>query len=110
MAQRVVVLLQDDLDDSEATHTIRFSVDGVDHEIDLNDQHAEQLRAAFAPWIGAARSTRPTRRNTTSQHPTTRVDPEQLRNIRTWAREHGHTLSDRGRIPHAIQDAYHQAH
>lgn len=107
MAQRVVVLLQDDLDDSEATHTVRFGVAGMDYEIDLNDHHAEQLRAAFAPWIAAARTTR---RNRTSQRPTARIDPEQLRNIRAWGREHGHTLSNRGRIPQATQDAYHQAH
>ncbi|MDQ2851993.1 MAG: Lsr2 family protein [Actinomycetota bacterium] len=113
MAQRVVVLFQDDLDNSEATHTIQFGVDDIDHEIDLNDHHAQQLRDAFAPWIAVARTTRsarPARRNSPSQHPAARVDPEQLRTIRAWGREHGYTLNNKGRIPQTVQDAYHQAH
>ncbi len=110
MAQRVVVLFQDDLDNSEATHTIQFGVDGVDHEIDLNDHHAQQLRNAFAPWIAVARTPRPARRTSPSQHPAPRADPKQLHTIRAWGREHGYTLNNKGRIPQTVQDAYHQAH
>lgn len=124
MAQRILVLLQDDIDNSEATQTVRFGVDGVEHEIDLNDHHAEQLRQAFATWAAAARktsTTRPARSNnrpststststSTSRGSATPIDPEQSAAMRAWARSAGYTLSDRGRIPHTVQDAYHQAH
>lgn len=118
MAQRVLVLLEDDLDHSEATQTVRFGLDGVDHEIDLNDQHANQLREAFATWVAAARkvattrAARPARASTMSTGPghVAPIDPEQSRQMRAWGREHGRTLSDKGRIPQTVQDAYHQTH
>ena len=48
MAQKVQVLLVDDLDGSEASSTISFGLDGTDYEIDLNASHAAELRAALA--------------------------------------------------------------
>jgi len=30
--------------------------------------------------------------------------------LRSWARENGHTVSDRGRVPAAVVTAYRQAH
>jgi Lsr2 len=30
--------------------------------------------------------------------------------IRAWAREHGHKVSDRGRIPSDVKEAYDDAH
>ncbi|MDQ3824574.1 MAG: Lsr2 family protein [Actinomycetota bacterium] len=35
---------------------------------------------------------------------------EQTRAVREWARQHGHTISNRGRIPTSIQQAFDQAH
>lgn len=58
MATRVLVILEDDLDRSEAFHTVRFAVAGREHEIDLNDQHEAQLRQTFAHWIKYAHPTR----------------------------------------------------
>src|SRR5690606_13957198 len=55
MAQKVKVLLIDDLDGSEADETISFAVDGVSYEIDLNSAHSAELRETFAQWIGHAR-------------------------------------------------------
>ncbi len=113
MAQRVLVLLEDDIDNSEATQTVRFGVDGVDHEIDLNDHHAAQLRDAFATWVAAARklsTTRPAHgSNSKNRASATPIDPEQSTAMRDWGRSAGYTLSDRGRVPQTVQDAYHQA-
>ena len=36
------------------------------------------------------------------------ADQEQA--CRAWARQHGHTISNRGRIPASIQQAFDQAH
>lgn len=55
MAQRVTVLLEDDLDGAAADETLSFSLDGSSHEIDLTAGHAEQLRSELLPWIGPAR-------------------------------------------------------
>jgi hypothetical protein len=55
VAQKVQVLLVDDLDGGAAEQTVTFALDGVSYEIDLNDKHAAELREAFATWIGHAR-------------------------------------------------------
>ena len=40
MAQKVNVILIDDIDGSEATETVSFGLDGTQYEMDLNLQHA----------------------------------------------------------------------
>ena len=42
MAQKVQVLLVDDLDGGEATETVAFSLDGTTYEIDLSSDNATQ--------------------------------------------------------------------
>ena len=44
MAQKVNVLLVDDIDGSDADETIEFGLDGTHYEIDLNSDHAQELR------------------------------------------------------------------
>jgi hypothetical protein len=36
--------------------------------------------------------------------------PEETATIRAWARENGHEVSERGRIPKAVVQAYQSAH
>ena len=55
MAQRVQVLLIDDLDGSEGAETVSFSLDGVSYEIDLSEKNATKLRNDFATWVGNGR-------------------------------------------------------
>ena len=57
MAQKVQTILIDDLDGSQADSTVRFGLDGTDYEIDLNADHAHQLRDALARYVNAARRT-----------------------------------------------------
>ncbi|MEO7000057.1 MAG: histone-like nucleoid-structuring protein Lsr2, partial [Terracoccus sp.] len=40
MAQRVEVVLIDDLDGGNAAETVTFALDGVTYEIDLSDKNA----------------------------------------------------------------------
>lgn len=62
MAQRVKVLLFDDLDGSEADQTVAFALDGQDYQIDLSTKNVQLLRAALAPFVASARKAgRPTR-------------------------------------------------
>src|SRR3954462_1148884 len=55
MAQKVHIVLEDDLDGSEATETVSFALDGTSYEIDLNDDNAAKLRDALAVYVGHAR-------------------------------------------------------
>jgi hypothetical protein len=55
MAQKVQALFIDDLDGSEADGTVHFGLGGAEYEIDLNTEHAQQLRDALASYISAAR-------------------------------------------------------
>ena len=48
MAQRVEVLLEDDIDGSPADETVRFALNGTSYEIDLSSQNAPALRSSLA--------------------------------------------------------------
>ena len=45
--QKIQTLFIDDLDGSAAEGTVRFGLDGSEYEIDLNEEHARQLRDAL---------------------------------------------------------------
>ncbi|MBX7443369.1 MULTISPECIES: Lsr2 family protein [unclassified Arthrobacter] len=55
MVTRIISILEDDLDGSEAAETVRFSLDGRSYEIDLNSAHARQFRASLLRYIRAGR-------------------------------------------------------
>lgn len=112
MAQKVQVLLVDDLDGGEAAETVKFGLDGTNYEIDLSDVHAKSLRDSLAQYvtsarrIGKASSTRPAApRNRGGVGASS--DREQNRAIREWAKRKGLEISDRGRISQDIVDRYH---
>ena len=109
MAQKTIVVLEDDVDGGEAEETVRFALDGTEYVIDLNAKNAAVLRDAFAPWVGAAR--RATRSARVSAAP--RGVPRgatSTSDIRSWGRDNGFTVSERGRIPADLQQAYDAAH
>lgn len=106
MAQKVEVKLIDDLDGSEASQTVLFALDGKSYEIDLNDDHTAELRAALAPFVGAARKVTGGR-----MAPVRRIGSagpaRDLGAVRAWARGNGWPdLGDRGRVPDEILKAY----
>ena len=110
MAQRVEVVLIDDVDGGHADETVSFALDGVSYEIDLSDKNAKKLRDALAPWTGNARSSgggRGGRRRSSSAGAAKRTD---LASVREWARANGYQVSDRGRISAEIQAAFDKAH
>ncbi|MDA3629288.1 Lsr2 family protein [Saccharopolyspora oryzae] len=67
MAERIQVELVDDIDGSPANHTVTFALDGVTYEIDLNDEHAQELRAIITRYIEAARKPKPAPARTARQ-------------------------------------------
>lgn len=108
MAQRVEVILIDDIDGSSAVETITFGLDGVSYEIDLSEEHAKKLRDDFAQWTGHARRAPGGRRTTTTRRTAGRRS--NVSEIREWARANGFQVSDRGRISAEVQEAYAKAH
>ena len=56
MAQKVQVLLVDDLDGSEATETVTFGLDGLSYEIDLSSGNAGRLREWAQRGLGGDRA------------------------------------------------------
>lgn len=107
MAQKVQVVLVDDVDGGKADETVSFALDGVTYEIDLSTANAGQLREAFATWVGHARRvggrTRSTGRRTSGSG---RTSSAQSSEIREWARANGFTVNERGRIPAEVKAAY----
>src|SRR5690349_20900836 len=95
MAQRVNIVLEDDLDGSEADETVTFALDGVSYEIDLSAKNAAALRDALAQYVGHARRAagrRAAGRPASSSRGTGKRD---LGDVREWARANGHQVSDR---------------
>ena len=106
MAQKVKIILVDDLDGGSADETVRFGLDGVSYEIDLSSSNASELRTAvdrFAPHARKTSSGRATRTKISSGR---NQDSAQ---IRQWARDNGYAVNSRGRIQAEIQDAYQKA-
>ncbi|GEP33555.1 Lsr2 family protein [Nocardioides szechwanensis] len=102
MAQKVNIVLVDDIDGSDATETVTFGLDGTSYEIDLNDKNAAKLRDSLAAYVGHARRSaggRRTAKKSTSLGPS-------AREVRDWARSNGFTVPDRGRIPADVRTAF----
>lgn len=111
MARKVQVILTDDLDGKDADETVTFALDGTSYEIDLSAKNSKALRDAFAPYVGHARRvTKGRRSNGSSGGRTATADRAQTQAIRDWARRNGHQVSDRGRIPSTVLEAFNSAH
>ena len=113
MAQKVQVLLVDDLDGGEATETVSFSLDGGSYEIDLSSENASKLRKEFAAYVDHARKASGgggggggARRRRARTGP----GRERSSEIRAWAKDRGYKVSERGRIPATIIQEYDAAH
>ena len=114
MAQQTTVRFVDDLDGSEAVGTVSFSLENRTYAIDLSDENTDKLHEALAPFIEHARQIgrgsgrgRGQRQPSTEKH--TRSNREETHAIREWARQNGHQVSDRGRIPKSVLEAYQAA-
>lgn len=116
MAQRTVVILEDDLEGGEASETIAFALDGSTYEIDLNESNAAHMRDVVAPYIGAARRAtgqgagRPTRtspRSPAGRKTASKAEDPKL--VRAWAEANGVPVSSRGRVSAALLAKYRAA-
>jgi nucleoid-associated protein Lsr2 len=112
MARQVITTLIDDLDGKKADRTVEFSLDGINYTIDLSEANAGKLRKALDPYINAGtRLGRGTGRIAGRRAVPSRTagSRDENRLIREWAVANGHQISERGRIPQSVTDAYRQA-
>lgn len=114
MAQRVNVILVDDIDGDDAAETVSFGLDGVEYEIDLNESNAAELRAALARYIEAGRRVagrKSSGRGRRGQRVAAGGDTgPSASDIRAWARENGWDVPERGRVSAEVREAYAAAH
>ena len=113
MARKIVVQVSCDRcgRDVDNETPVELSYSGVDYRTDLCREHADELTALLEPFLGPAERVEGRRRSSTgadgrSARRPTRRDPAQVSAIRVWARENGYEVSDRGRIPREVEDAY----
>ena len=99
MAQKVQTLFIDDLDGSEAEGTVRFGLDGAEYEIDLNAEHARELRDALARYVGAARRAGGSARRSARAGRRGSAGGPNPTEVREWAKEQDIEVKDRGRVP-----------
>jgi hypothetical protein len=92
MSRRTVWI--DDLDgESEGARHITFALEGVTYDIDLTEEHLQELRDVIAPFIDKAQARE-------KAGPKSEMD-----RIRVWGRANGYECS-RGRISKKLREAY----
>ncbi|HZS21688.1 MAG TPA: Lsr2 family protein [Pseudonocardiaceae bacterium] len=118
MAQKTIVTLVDDLTGEEAENisTVEFALDGVTYELDLTDENSAKLHDALSQYAKAGRKIGGRRRGgprpdraTKSTDRTAGYNRETLKSIRAWAKKNGHNVSDRGRLPAEVMQAWQTA-
>src|SRR3954464_5606823 len=108
MAQRVQVVLEDDLGGGKADETVTFGLDGTTYEIDLSKKNAAKLRDALAAYVGSGRRVSGRRGGVGRARGRGRSATDSA-DIRAWAKDNGYEVSERGRISAEVRAAYNDA-
>lgn len=113
MAKSVTTRIIDDLDGKSTASTVRFSFDGVQHEIDLSADNLAKFTKVVAPYVAAARKVTATKaapggraRRRSAALNGSRPSSADTGNIREWANSHGFSVSARGRIAAEVISAF----
>lgn len=110
MAQKVQVLLVDDIDGGEADETVTFALDGKTYEIDLTTANADKLRGLLEPYVKNGRRTGGrSARGKAARSSSGGGSGQDTAKIRAWAKQNGYEVNDRGRVPANIREAYEKA-
>ena len=109
VAQKVQVLLVDDLDGGEADETVTFALDGKTYEIDLTTANADKLRDLLEPYVKGGRRTGGRASGGRGKARAATGGSQDTAQIRAWAKENGYEVNDRGRVPASIREAYEKA-
>ncbi len=117
MARQVIERLLCDVHDGEvdAVRTVQFGLNGRQYEIDLCEVHADELESVVQEWADFARSvtgrstTRGIRGRGRSRSRSSANGKADVASVRSWAKQQGMKVSDRGRIPNEVLEKYHAA-
>lgn len=107
MAQKVNIVLTDDLDETgntPADETVTFSIDGTTYEIDLTSENADTLRGHFQNYIAHGRKVSGGRGKSTGKRSS--GGSSNAAEIRAWAQSNGIEVPERGRIPANVREQY----
>jgi hypothetical protein len=104
MTKSIIEIIIDDIDGTEGAVTIEFSYKGISYEIDLAERQEAKMDKALDPFIAAA--TRVSKRG--NKRPAAGPS-KSLGAVREWARANGYEVSERGRVPKSVLEAYEAA-
>ena len=85
---------------------MKFGLDSTQYEIDLSQANAKKLLGTLDPWMKAARKTG-TRKAPRGGGGTN--GKGEVKAVREWAKKHGLTVSERGRVSAEVRQAYDNA-
>jgi hypothetical protein len=101
----------DDLDGStDDVQTVRFGWLGAEYEVDLSAGNRERLQEFLVHYIAAARHIGGIRRPPRATSSAALSNGDRTAEMRAWAVEHGHQVSDRRRIAKEVVEAFEAAH
>ncbi|MDT0467109.1 MULTISPECIES: histone-like nucleoid-structuring protein Lsr2 [Streptomyces] len=109
MVQKMVTVYTDDLTgtESDEVSTHRFSLNGIEYEIDLNPENYDKLDAALRPFIERGRKVGRTK--VTGRVRGGAAAGPSAEEVRAWARENGYEVNDRGRVPRELREVFEAA-
>jgi len=107
MAQRVQVVLTDDIDGTEGVETVGFSYSGIDYELDLSAKNAKKFHDNLQFYADHARRVGG-RRRAGGGTKTTRLSSDNA-TIRAWAKANGIDVPARGRISSSVREQFEAA-
>ena len=109
MAQKVKIILEDDINGGTADETVRFGLDGKFYEIDLSARNATRFREAIRPFADKARRVQEGKGAKGKKRSVTAQGGRDNAKIRAWAQKNGYEVAERGRIHQHVIDAYYAA-
>lgn len=109
MARTVTTHITDDIDGTADAHEVSFAFEGTNYTVDLGKKNRAAFEKALKPYIEAATKVGRERSGSRRTSKNT-ADKYDLNQVRTWARENGIEVSDRGRVAKAVLDQYDAAH
>src|SRR6476646_2521364 len=111
MAQVVTRTFIDDIDGTEAERTFAYTVDGIDYEIDLSTENIKEFNEAIAGFVESSRKApRSAGRKARVVGAKPGANREHLAAVRSWLRQQGHQVQDRGRIAADLMAKFDAAH
>jgi Lsr2 len=107
MAQKVQVVLTDDIDGTAGVETASFSYGGIEYEIDLSAKNAEKFHKNMQFYADHGRRVGGRARRASA--PRGSGGKSDSASVRAWAKEAGYDVPARGRIPKSVLTAYEEA-